>query len=278
MEKQSTKGIRSQRARKAADKPEAKAEAQQQFDNLFNPEAKPKRTRKTAPKAEPKVTEQVTDAEPIKVESDAITVSGPISVDGRWIEDAIDANVKHAEELVLRLIDTQSDKDKTEHDVILEMVEDIRKGIATVKEFCEAYAALAASKMTPNSVKSRKSNLSGVLSYANEHQPYLLEISKEENARLNLQGMYEIRQKMLKDNGAESRASRNKGSKAEASEESPMSNMSPDDVMMQQIANAIDAAADAGYPDIAERLRIVFYASQLATKEKATEPEEIAVL
>jgi hypothetical protein len=237
--------------------------------------ARARRAAKTAPPVEPTVQPADTatdDADAIRTMLDNIpSLIGSQPHDGHFI-DPVPSNIA-AERLVDKLLAWNITADTTEHDIILSMIDVIVQGHATPSDFVECYAAKAAKRMNKSALGVRKSELKGVLTYAIEDQPFMLAITSAENATLNLQGMYKLRRELI--------GPVNKKADKVVVEDEPVSadsyTMSPIEVLLQQLANAQDAAADAGFDDIVERLRTMFYEVKTATVNATMDKDEALV-
>jgi len=230
--------------------------------------ARARRAAKTAPPVEPTVQPADTatdDADAIRTMLDNIpSLIGSQPHDGHFI-DPVPSNIA-AERLVDKLLAWNITADTTEHDIILSMIDVIVQGHATPSDFVECYAAKAASRMNKSALGVRKSELKGVLTYAIEDQPYMLAITSAENATLNLQGMYKLRRELI---GPVNKKADKVKVEDESEPEDTTPTLSPIEVLLIQLANAQDAAADAGFDDIVERLRAMFYEVKAADKNAA---------
>ena len=222
----------------------------------------------TEPTVQPAV-DAVDDAEAVRIMLDNIpTLIGSQPHDGHFI-DPVPPNVE-AEELVDKLLDWNVTADSTEHQIILSMIDVIVQGHATAADFVDCYAAKASKRMNKSALGVRKSELKGVLSYAVEDQPFMLAITSEENKTLNLQGMYKLRRELIGPVNAK-KAAKPITEPSEDAAEDLGPTMTPIEVLLQQLANAQDAAADAGMDNIAEKLRALFYEVKAAELANDTE-------
>ena len=211
------------------------------------------RAKKTKP--EPTIEQVADDAIASILSGHSVpTVSGPIEVDGHWIEEPMDANVKRAEKLVEELVEEQDKKEKTEHGIIVAMFESVARGDATSDEFAAYYGEMTKDRNWSKATKaSRKSNLRGVIA-ASTQSPEFVKAVREQP--MGLQAAYMLWRGMLK-LAAPADTVTDSGETEPTDDDAP--SMSPHDLVLHQINNAIDAAANAGYDDTAEQLRAVFY-------------------
>ena len=212
----------------------------------------------------------------------APAVTQPVKPEGVFVDAS---PITEAETAVSDLIDAQASADGAEHRAIVRMFELLAVGVASPKEFATRYAAVVAERgLKLSSLAARKSNLKKVLEFAIESVEFKTEIiasGKDENSEdlkaggMGLQAMYTLRAEKLK--LANPKADKvSEPVQAEEPTDDDTSSMSNHDVVLHQINNAIDAAANAGYDDIAAQLRGVFY--QAKNKELRTRSDNMLYL
>lgn len=198
----------------------------------------------------------VSDATIVDTMLDSLpTVVGPVPVFGAFVDpETIEQNKIEAERLVDALVSSQLGVDRGEHDTILSMMDRVVTGKADVKGFTEAYGVRAkAGGMKDSSIAARKSNLKKVMLFAGENQEFLTAITAD--GSMGLQAMYALRAEMLK--LAAPKTDKVDKDESESVDEGPT--LTPIEVLLQQLANAQDAAANCGFDDITEKLRGIFY-------------------
>ena len=197
------------------------------------------------------------DAETIRTMLDSLpTVIGPVPVFGAFVDpETIEQNKEEADRLAAALVASQLGVDLVEHNIILSMLDRVVQGKADVKGFVIAYGEAAKLRgMKDSSIAARKSNLKKVMLFAGENQEFLTAITADEN--MGLQSMYALRAEMLK-LAAPKTDKVDKDDSSEAVDDGPV--MTTIEVLLQQLVNAQDAAANCGFDDITEKLRGIFY-------------------
>jgi len=199
----------------------------------------------------------VSDAVVVDTMLDSLpTVVGPVPVFGAFVDpETIEQNKEEAEKLVDALVRSQLGVDRGEHSTILSMLDRVVQGKADVKGFVVAYGEVAKLRgMKDSSIAARKSNLKKVMLFAGENQEFLTAITADEN--MGLQSMYALRAEMLK-LAAPKTDKVDKDESSESVDDGPV--MTTIEVLLQQLANAQDAASNCGFDDITEKLRGIFY-------------------
>jgi hypothetical protein len=195
-------------------------------------------------------TATVQDAAPVFTESLPVS-SEPVQVDGSFVPDSA---VQDAEDAVTDLITAQQGADGAEHKAIVRMFELLAVGVASPKEFATRYADIVAERgLKLSSLAARKSNLKKVLEFSGESADFTAKVI--EDGSMGLQAIYALRAEMLKLAAPKDEV----GEKAETETEDDGPKLSPMEVLLQQLANAQDAAANAGMDDVCEQLRSLFY-------------------
>jgi hypothetical protein len=181
----------------------------------------------------------------------SLAVSEPIKAEGVFISAT---PITECETAVSDLIDAQSNADGAEHRAIVRMFDLLATGVASPKEFATRYAAVVAERgLKLSSLASRKSNLKKVLEFSGESAEFKATIVAD--GAMGLQAMYALRAEMTKIPAPA--ATVTEGGDTEPTDE--VSNLSLVEVLLQQLANAQDAAANAGMDDVCESLRSLFY-------------------
>jgi hypothetical protein len=181
-----------------------------------------------------------------------IIVSEPIQVEGIFVDAS---PITDCETAVSDLIDAQSNADGAEHRAIVRMFELLAVGVASPKEFATRYTAVVAERgLKLSSLAARKSNLKKVLEFSGESAEFTTKIV--DDGGMGLQAMYALRAEMLK---LAKPATDKVDSEGDAESEDDGPTLTPIEILLQQLANAQDAAANAGMDDVCEQLRSLFY-------------------
>lgn len=200
----------------------------------------------------------VQNAIPVFTESLPVSIQS-VQVNGQFVPDG---SIQDAENAVSDLITAQQGADGAEHKAIVRMFELLAIGVASPKEFATRYADIVAERgLKLSSLAARKSNLKKVLEFSGESADFTSKVI--EDGSMGLQAMYSLRAELLKLNKPETDKVDSESDDEPTDDDTP--SMSPHDLVLHKINNAIDAAADAGYADIVGMLRDVFYT--VKTKE-----------
>jgi hypothetical protein len=205
-------------------------------------------------KPEPTV-EQVADdaiASILSGHNTAPVVAEPIKAEGVFVDAS---PITECETAVSDLIDAHSNADGAEHRAIVRMFELLAVGVATPKEFATRYADIVAERgLKLSSLAARKSNLKKVLEFSGESAEFTNKVI--EDGAMGLQAMYALRADMLK-------LAKPEGDKVESEGDAESGDTGPTltliEILLQQLVNAQDAAANAGMDDVCEQLRSLFY-------------------